>query len=243
MPQSAYFLNVMRDNPWLFSTLDDSPTEGVNDRSGNGRSASTGTAFTQGQIPIAPGLGRSTILSGGSPYIQYPAPPASDMQSGGAFTVELWFQPTGNESSSSGLYFWGAYESTQQRTHLDFGVGGGLNVSYANGSGAQSGNGAGSNIVGVAGMTYHIVFTSNGTMMTFWINGAVVTTVAWGTRPANGPTSMRLGRGPDGFWGDVQGYHSNFAYYSGRALPDDRIREHYRVGMGNLRSGRLRRAL
>lgn len=242
MPQSAYVMNVLRDNPWLFSTLDDNPTEGVADRSGNGRSASSGNAFTQGQIPIAPGLGRSTLVQGGSPYIQYPAPPGADMLSGGAFTVEMWFMPLSNETSSSSLFCWGAYESTQQRTHMQFGVGGILEMDYANGSGQQSGNGV-TTITPVAGMAYYIVFTSNGTLMVFWINGSVMGSATWGTRPVNGPTSMRLGRGPDGFWGDVQGYFSNFAYYSGRALPDDRIREHYRVGMGNLRSGRLARQL
>jgi hypothetical protein len=240
MRQTAYCLAVLQDGPYLYAPLDDSPGEGVSDRSGNGRGAVNGSAFTQAQPPIAPGLGRSTSIQD---WLSFPDPPLADVASGGSYSVEVWLSPTGNAVGTSGYAFWGTWSATQNRTWLGFGIGNSsFDLNTANGS--QGGGGVSGLPVIVVGGIYHLVFTADAnTTCNYYVNGQCVGTAAQssGTRQNSGPSNHRLGRNPDTFWGAVLGYYSNFAYYSGRALSADRIWTHYQLGRGNYRSRVLRR--
>ncbi len=238
MRQTAYCLAVLQDGPYLYAPLDDNPGEGVADRAGSGRNATNGSTFTQGQSPIAPGLGRSTYIGD---WISFPDPPLADVASGGSYTVEVWLMPT-SSVAGSGQVFWGTWSSTQSRTFLGFGIGTtSFDLNTANGS--QGGGGVSGLPVTVVGGVYHLVFTADAnTITTYYVNGQCVGNVqqSAGTRQNAGPGNHRLGRNPDGFWGTVLGYYSNFAYYSGRALSSDRIRAHYALGRGSYRSRPLR---
>lgn len=235
MRQTAYCLAVLQDGPYIYAPMDDANQF---DRSGNGRNAVNASSITTDGPPIAPGLGRSLNIQD---WLQFPDPPLADVASGGSYSVEVWLMPLNNVTASSSYQFWGTWNATQSRTFLDFGIGNnnfGLNTS----NGSQGGGGA-SGCNAVAGGTYHLVFTADAnTITTFYVNGQSIGTSqqSAGTRQANGPGNHRLGRNPDGFWGAVLGYYSNFAYYSGRVLPEHRVQAHYRLGRGNYRSRPMR---
>lgn len=228
----AYDSAVLADTPWLYCPL--GPFGGA-DVSGNGRSVSaTAGTITADQQCVSPGLNTSHQLSGTSPSVSFPSPPVADVASGGSFAVEVWITEV-DEEVANGPTYWEARSAAQNRTQLGISPTGSWQLRSAPNSAAQLTVAAGTpSIVPVLGQPWHLVFGTENNVMFFFLNGQLIHLANWptGNRATAQPNVHRLGRSADTFWGTTRGFYSNFAYYSGKLLAADRVREHYRIGLG-----------
>ena len=218
---SAYQATVLADTPLAYHRLDDGVgSSTASDASGNGRTA----AVTGGVVFGAPGAlseenAAATIAANTSPasaYLASPAHAGSVVSLTGAWTLEAWARP--GATGSRALISW--RDPSGRSTRI-------IQTSGGEWQGMQHDGTTTRGVIAVGSTSAarwdHLVFTSDGTTLRFYVNAELAgTTAAINPGVATG-TPLRIGGDNSSGW--VGGIDEVAVY--GRELDARRIHAHF----------------
>lgn len=222
----AYGSAVMADSPLAYWRLDETSGSTAADSSGSGH-AGTYTRVTQNQASLLwTGVGACGSFSGaaGSTLASYVDIPQASWMELGTFTAECLFNTT-NASNSQVIFgrddLSGSASTRAWVLYINSGT---LKGSISSGGSIHDFT-AGGTIV--AGSTYHVVYSWDGTNVRVYLNGVKIMTFApGGSINATSAEPLRVGCSANWNFFPFGGKIDEFSFY-GSALSDARVYAHY----------------
>ncbi|HEU4702431.1 MAG TPA: LamG-like jellyroll fold domain-containing protein [Conexibacter sp.] len=216
-PSSAYGRAIAADRPLGWWRLGDTSGTAAVDQMGANNGTYSSSGVTRGQTGLVPADGdKAVALNGSTGYASVPA--ASLFNLGRAITLEAWIKPTSlpsNGAFRSVMTKAEAYSLQFNGPRLEFTV-----IQSGTRRRLQTPNG-----VIVAGGTYHVVGTFDGTTQRLYVNGTQVASVALSGSASTSSAPIAIGSW-DGRSEFFNGTLDEAAVY-GTVLSAAQVRAHY----------------